>query len=301
MLSYTSRRALFGSLINSTASATLTVGDTLMNNIEKMILSKRDWRFLRRQYTKNTVANESVIRLPAYLTDPESVYVTVGAYRYTPERVATRAEWDTIKLTSVTGDTPTHYFVYDGAIELFPTPVTSSNVVSFNARRKPRDLSVADYTTGTITTVATSGVTTTVTGSSVTWTTGMIGKHIRITDGNAANLGDGIWYEIATVPTSTTLTLVRTYGGTAITAGSASYTIADCSLLPEPYDMLPVYGALRTHFTSIDPNTNKAKLYEQLYTDGYADLVASEGSYASVVVDDGVDTIMENPNNYITL
>ena len=193
----------------------------------------------------------------------------------------------------------------DGQVEIFPIPATASNTITFNARRISTDLVRPDYTTGTITTVATVGVVTTVTGTGTTWTTAMIGRMIRINESDLALTlsGDGSWYEIATVPSATTLTLTRTYGGTALATASATYTIGEVGLIPEPHDMLPVYKALRIYFTSTDPDTNKAALYAGLYKDGYAQMVTDVGSKVNVVVDDGTGKYegMTNPNLTVTL
>lgn len=303
MLTYTSRRNLFGDLCLNSTSATLTIADRLMNDSEKRIISAKDWPFLWKQYTKVTTTSQA-INLPAYTSHPQSVYVTVGSYRYSPKEVSTRTEWDKINEVVVTSDIPTHYFIYDGQILLFPTPATAGNTVTFNARKLARDLNVADYTTGSITTVATSGVTTTVTGSGTTWHTGMIGRFIRITDGDAANTlsGDHMWYEIASVPTSTTLTLTRTYGGTAIAAATASYTIGQVSLIPEPHNQLPIFEALKIYFTSIEPNADKAQLYGGMFDSGYAQMVRDFGSKMDVVLDDGNSKNEQfDPNLHITL
>lgn len=304
MLTYTSRRNLFGDLCNNSSSATLTIADRLMNDSEKRIISAKDWPFLWRQYTKTTTASTQAINLPAYTSHPQSIYVTVGSYRYSPKEISNRSEWDKLNETVTTSDIPEYYFIYDGQLLLHPTPSSSSNVVTFNARRIARDLNIADYTTGNITTVATSGSTTTVTGSGTTWHTGMIGRYIRITDGDAANTlsGDHIWYEIASVPSSTTLTLTRTYGGTAISGASASYTIGQVSLIPEPHNLLPVFDALNIYFTSIEPDSNKAQLYANKYENGYAQMVRDFGSKVDVVLDDG-NGYNENfdPNLHISL
>jgi hypothetical protein len=301
MQTFVGRRNLFGNLVNNSASATLSLADTLINMAEKRILSSRDWPFLWRQYTKTTVASQQAYILPAYTNKPQGIYVTVGGTRYIPEEVSSREEWDELNQVVVTSDSVTHYFSYDGRIELYPIPATTGNTITFNARRIVRDLSASDYVTGTITTVATVGTTTTVTGSGVTWGAGMIGRYIHIDQSNAANWGDNYWYEIATVPTTSTLTLVRTYGGTAITTGSATYTIGECSLIPEPHDMLPVYEALKIYFTSVDPNTNKAEEYGKYFIEGLDFMVRDIGGKESVVITDCDDEDMKNPNFFITL
>lgn len=272
-----------------------------MNTAEKRIISARDWDFLWHQYTKLTVANQQAYRLPAYTRKPQSVYVTVSAQRYVPTEVTNREDWDKLNQTVVTSDSVTYYFVYDGAIELYPIPATSSNVITFNARQVAKDLSIADVSaTGVITTIATSGVTTTITQSGTTWADGMIGMYIKISSTTATKGGDGFWYEIATVPTSSTLTLVRPYQGTAIATAVADYTIGQVSLVPEPHDMLPVWEALKIYFTSIDSNQNKAELYNKMYIEGYDQMVRDHGSKVNVVLDDG-EWSLTNPNNFVTL
>ena len=305
MLTYTKRRNLFGDLCNSSTAAVLTFADTLMNMTERKIVSAKDWDFLWRQYTKTTVAAQRAYRLPAYTRKPQNIYVTVGSYRYTPTEVTNRQDWDKLNATSVSSDIVTHCFYYDGQVELYPIPATSSNVITFNSRRIAKDLTRADYTTGTVTTVATSGVTTTVTGSGTTWTTAMIGRSIRIDASDLALTlsGDGVWYEVASVPSATTLTLTRTYGGTAVASASAFYTIGETSIIPEPHDMLPVYDALKVYFTSSNPDPARASLYGGLFSEGYGQMVRDHGSKANVVIDDGSGQYNNNinPNLSITL
>ena len=204
----------------------------------------------------------------------------------------------------ISSDIPTHYHVFDGQILIFPTPASSNNVVTFNARRVAKDLVRADYTTGTITTVATSGVTTTVTGSGTTWTTAMQGRQIRIDESDLALTlsGDGVWYEIATVASATSLTLTRTYGGTAIAVADATYTIGEVGVLPEVHDSLPVFVALRSYFTSVDPNPEKATLYKEMFQEDYQTMTRDHGAKVDPVLDPGIgEHVPMNANLYVRL
>lgn len=289
---------MFGSLANNTSSATLSLADTLMNDTEKRIISSRDWPFLWRQYTDTTTANTQAYALPAYTDHPQGVYITVGGYRYVPEEVSTREEWDELNETVRYGDSVTHYFVYDNNIEFYPIPATSSNVITFNARRRGRDLNTADITSSTITTLANGSKALTVSGG---LTTQMAGFWIRPTFSTTANTGDGFWYEIAAVTNSTTATLQREYGGVSISAGSAASTIAQLSLMPEAHQQLPIFEALNIYFTSVEPNPTKATLYGNKFKDGYQYMVRDYGSKMSVVLDDGEDDEMTNPNLQVSL
>lgn len=305
MQTYTTRRNLFGDLCNNSAEATLSLADKLMNACEKRIISSRDWDFLWRQYTKLTVAGEQSIKLPPYTHKPQSLYITVGGTRYNPKEVTNREDWDRLNEVSVTSDSCTHYFVYDGEVELYPIPATSNNVVTFNCRRKARDLTIADYVTPTsyeISEISTTGITTTLTIAEGAFANHN-GFHIRIDPFTSVNVtaGDGHWYEIADTPTSTTHTLVKTYGGEEVTGASLTYTIAELSLIPEPHDMLPIYEALKIYYSSVDPDKTKSELYAKMYIEGYDQMIKDHGSKVNVVLDDGEGRELDNPNFYITI
>ena len=246
----------------------------------------------------HTVTTQKYV-LPPYTSKPKSVYVTVGSYRYSPKEVTTQKEWDWLNETVQTGDIATHYRIYDGFLELYPKPSTADSVVTINARRTAKDLSLADYTTGNID-IVTKGSQLVTGAGTPAWTAPMAGRWLKITPSNTATAdGDGYWYEIARVISSTTLVLRKPYGGTTLaTGGAAAYIIGEASLIPEPHDMLPVYEGLKIYFTSVEPNNDKASLYSKLYDDGYNQMVRDQGSKANVVLDDGSGNNLEmiNPN-----
>ena len=238
--------------------------------------------------------------LPQYIDRVASVYVTVGTYNYTPKECPSREMWDRLNMTTVQSDIATWWYVYDGKLGLFPRQSTASNVITVNAKRTARDLSVTDYTAGGVLTAVVGSPT--ITGTGTTWATSMAGRWIRITESDTTNKGDGYWYQILSVASTTSLTLVRPYMGTAITTGNAAYTIAQCSLVPEQYQDLPIYGALRTYYTSVDPNPTNAQLYGGMYSEMYKTM---ESDYTvknqSCVIDDGGHYQQDNPNLYVTL
>lgn len=116
-------------------------------------------------------------------------------------------------------------------------------------------------------TVSTSTGGSIVTGSGTTWTTGMIGRYIKITNTTAANGGDGFWYKIAGRESNTVITLEREYQGDAISAGSATYTIGQASPIPEAYDMIPIYRCLALYWDQ-KGDANRANSYWRQYDGG---------------------------------
>ena len=301
MLSYTSRRNLFGDLTNNKTSANLTLADTLCNVSEKAIIRYFPWPFLITTDTQSTVASQQFYNLPFNFGRLVSVSVTIGSTKYTPKKAPSLKFWNEINSsTSVKSDIPEWYIILNGQLGFYPTPSSAtSNAITYTYVRRAKDLSVADYTTGGILT-ATSG-STLVVGTTTVWTTKMADRWVKITDSNTANAGDGEWYEISSVSSGTTLVLKRNYDGVDISSANAAYTIGQMGALPEEFQELPVYRALWIYFTSSQPNAAKAALYKNLYQEG---LMEMKSEYSDLntdpsIEDGGIDTI--NPNLFVQL
>jgi hypothetical protein len=129
----------------------------------------------------------------------------------------------------------------------------------------------------------------------------MGGFWVRPTFTTTANTGDGQWYELSSVTDSTTATLVRKYGGTSISAGTATCTIAQVPLLPEVFHDLPVYLAAATYWDK-EGDVKRATSYRNKYERDKIVLETRYGSYlTNPVIDDGEDEPMVNPNLTISL
>lgn len=296
MLTYTGSRNLFGSLTLNTSSTNLTFGDTMINEGVDLMLGTIPWPFLETTKDVATVASQQDYKLPGNLYKLESVFIKVGTFKYSPTQVTSYDDWNRLNNpTGITSDTFSNYFLTGNTISFWPTPASSANTITFEYLQANRDMSIADYTTGTITT-ATNG-SASIVGSGTTWGSGMVGHWLRITPANTSGGGDGLWYQISSVESTTALTLVRLYSGTSIAAGSASYTIGDCSLIPEKYQKGPVYYAAAEYFRKNGDSAN-ADRYEQMYQRTVTQMINDEGTKTtSVVLDDGTgyNTII-NPN-----
>lgn len=106
-----------------------------------------------------------------------------------------------------------------------------------------------DYTDGTVT--ATSG-SETITGSGTTFTSAMVGRFI--------NIGKW-WYEIQSVESTTSLTLVNYYQEDS--ASGSTYTIAELMKLPPEFHLTPLWAACRDYWRI--SNAEKAKEFEADY------------------------------------
>lgn len=300
MLSYTGGRLRFGQIVNDSTAATLTIADALINDATKALLSSSEWYFMEKTKTLSTVSNQQGYDLPSDLGNIVSLTVTNGSFTYTPILITDRREWDVLNTVAVYSDIPQYYFIFGNQVKIYPIPSSStSNAITYIYHKIFKDLSIADYTTGTITSIANGA--SAVVGSGTTWTTKMAGRFIRFTDSDTANTGDGYWYEIASIDSTTTLTLDLLYNGTSIAVGTATYAIGQISHIPEEFQILPIYKAAQIYYTSIKPESDRAKLYETLYNDGLVDMTRMYSSRSTSPVITSTDVEMKNPNNFYHL
>ena len=211
-------------------------------------------------------------------------------------------------MTSFTSDIPQWWFVFNGQLGLWPTCATAGNTINVTQKCRVIDLNSADYTTGTIVSIANGAMA--VVGSGTSWTERMAGRWIRITYSDTANTGDGLWYEISSVTDATHLTLVRAYGGTSIAAGSATYTIGQMPLLPESFHDLPWTYAIGIYWQKEDDDRGERFLTNH-GTIGSGSILSTgrvkelENAWLSpttnMVIDDGRDQDFINPNLTVTL
>lgn len=305
MKSYTQLRNLFGTLTNNSESATLTLADELINDSVRAICSLRPWHFLQKSSTISTVASTQFYDLPAEYSRLIHVSVIQGTTTWNPVEIESREEWDRInQVTSYTSDFPQYYHIFNKRIGFWPKPTTAvANAITIYYRKTIADMSVADYSTGTVDIIT--NASTTVTGASTVWASPMAGRFLRVTPTNvAATAGDGFWYEVSSVTSSTVLVLTRNYAGTSLTTGAAAaYTIGQMSPLPDAFQDLPLHRALMIYFTSVEPEATRAGMYKTMYEEGLVRLKEAEGSktLTPVLYEGWGDREIINPNLLVNL
>lgn len=301
-----------GTWTKNTATANLTYLDSAANNDYRHLLAIKDWPFLTRNRTVSTTAATQFTTMPydCDIVREISVIPTGSTIRYTPRAVASREQWDQLNLRAFVSDIPEWYYPFNGQIGLWPTPASTGNTIYVTQKTRVIDLSMPDYTMGNIVSIANGA--SAVVGSGTTWTNQMVGRWISITLADTANTGDGMWYEIAAVPSTTTLTLVRAYGSNSISAGSAAYTIGQVGLLPEGFQDMPWMYAAGEYWQKEADNDGRAKFFLDQHgkpaqgnypATGYVrDLIVAYSSDSSdMVLDHGVEKPEINPNLLISL
>lgn len=304
MLTYTGSREHFGDLVNDPTESTLVIGDRLINHQIKRLLGKRNWPFLETTVPFTTVASQQFYDLPITCKRAKNVYLTVSSTRYTVPECPSRDMWDKLNQSVYTSDIPEFFFPFNGQVGIWPVPATSSNVGTITCLRAQKDLTIADWTTGTIAT-ATNGDDDIV-GTATGWLPSMVGSYLKITEGlngaYANSKGDGRWYEIEAVGSGTDITLTKPYNGISITSGVAAYVIGQASVIPDEYQDLPVIAAAYMYYKVIKPELDIAKEFKEEYDNRFAEFLADYGQKTtSPVLDEEDDLDFINPNLVIRL
>lgn len=250
---------------------------------------------------------------PPNYSKMKTVTIQVGNLQWTPQEVLTRQEWDKLNVFPYYADIPNNYFIYPGGdhgvqVGIWPIPSTTGNLITYNYKYRIPDLSIEDYTTpGTVS--VTSG-STAVTGSSTTFavTTNapLESRWIRFAPTSTASTsGDNLWYQIASVDSTTAISLYQPYQGSTVTASPASsptypslstgYTIGQMPILMEDFHDMLVYKAVVHYFTSIVDNPKKAAEFQSIYNNKL-ELLDQYAGQKSVDVNLARKPLSRNPN-----
>lgn len=244
--------------------------------------------------TSLSVGGVQSYRLPSDYSKLKTGTLTIGNLKWTPKEVLSRQEWDELNVFPYYADIPNNFFIYQNKFNLWPIPSTTGNIITFNYQRRIPDLSIADYTTpgtvsvtngsNTVAGVATSFIATTNSVSESRW--------IQF----AQPTGDNLWYQIASVDSTTGITLYSPYQGITV-SGSSTYTIGQMPILLEDFQDMLLWKALSVYFTSIVDNPKKRAEYEDLYKNKLLLLEEYCGT-KTVNVNLGRRQINRNPNLY---
>lgn len=213
--------------------------------------------------TANIVANQQYYQLPEYAIRATAVSILDGTQRYIIDPVYSERRWKMLNAsTSDTSQIP-DVFHPRGKDEIGLFPIPASNITSgleMVVETRVKDMTQADYTTGTVTVTAGSA---TITGSGTTFTTSMVGRYFKVTDGS-----EGIWYRIGAFVSTTELTLENMYEGSS--GGTKTYQIGEMAQIPEELNESPIdYAMFRYYMRRKD--SGLAAEYKSLW-DGARDM-----------------------------
>lgn len=273
MKTFSTLLSLYQTATNDTSAPNQTIGAQFINDSIRTIcnLQGGKLRFLESTSNMSTVASQETYQIPNKYRKLIDMYIYSGSGSssdtiYAPEMVFDPVRWKTILQYRLgQGDVPYFTYVENTSYKIQPIPDSTGQLIVLRGRLQVRDLTIADYTTGTIVSVASGG--TALVGSGTVWTADMVGRYIQITETTAANGGDGFWYQIGTYTSATSIGLVKPYEGTSISAGSAAYTIGQVPVVPQAYQPAIVYRATALYWQQNNDLT-RAKTYWYMYDGG---------------------------------
>lgn len=238
----------------STDTAASTFLASEINRGYRLILSELRNFKTQITYTATTTSGQQYYHMPAAQVMLETVVITVGSVRYSLRALDSPQKWEDFNAVQFTGIYPPQFFFpRKDDFGLFPKPQGAYTMdITFSPRYA--DLSNDDYTAGTIS--VTNG-SINVTGSGTAWTTAMATRWINIS---------GIWYRIATAPTTTGITLENDYEGT--TASGLTYTIGQSPELPEELGILLAQYAAASYFSGFRGDVAKSTWWNNVFWTG---------------------------------
>lgn len=272
MRSYTQSITLLQQMNKIAAGDTETTAflTTLYNDSLRTIYNIRGgkWYFLEKERGIITTAGVGLYAIPTGIRKVVDLTSTVGTTRYRPTPVYDSKTWNDIKTSNIANsDVTLYYFVQDGYLNIYPPVATSTPFLTLTGRVNTADLGVADSAVTAVVTV-TSGLTT-ITSSTSIFNASMVGKYIKIGSTGVVGGGDNRWYKIVTFSSATSVVIGTTYEGTSISAVSNAVTIAEMTLMPEAYDMAPMWRTTAIYSQINDPTHPEiAKGYWRLYDGG---------------------------------
>ncbi len=244
-----------------------------------------------------TVAQQQAYTLPSDFEQLNSLTVQVGGLLWGAKESPSRAHFNALNVIPFYNDFPQYYYIWNNQILLYPTPASSSNVLTLYYKKRIVDLSMDDVTSTTASaTMAITTATTTITASSTAlknWMgqSGWLNVPHSTTD--AAN-GDNKWYQLSSVTSGTVGVLKNPYQGATVTGGS--FTIGDVPILPEDYQDMPLYRALRLYYTARVPDPIKAATYKELFDESYVKLEEKYGRKNTSPELNDINAPVYNPN-----
>jgi hypothetical protein len=252
-------------------------------------LSLSDWNFNKSYKAYTTAASQKEFEKPYNAAKITRVYVYTGGVWYVPKEIKSDTLWQKINYVTVTADVPNFWFVNNetGNIEIYPTHSSAGDTVRIYFTKRVRDLSVADYTTGTLTTVVNDQ---TITGAGTTWVGRMVGRWLKITS-TVEDIGD-MWFEIESVTDTTHLEIKENM---PVALAGASYTIAEMIPFMDGFENIAYCYAL-DKFYQMKEMVVMAREYERAWKEAQIEMGLRDQRSSDGVLEQQTPVSLIDPN-----
>jgi|GEM_PF-3116770 len=244
-MTYSTLLSRYKTFTKNNSSDNETLGAAYINDSIRTICSINGgkWPFLEVEETVQTVANQSFVTLPNNIRRVMSFRYTQGDDPETDNTFPTRVIFDSeaweIVLSTRLGTSNWPYFAYqkDRRLEFRPIPSTTGNLVSLRGRANIIDLSIADYSTGTITSVplvialtgaVAAGATSATLNANWALPTGTYTMFFSNSEQRLVTLTNGAttctWTEALAAAATSSTTVGTATGGAIVTASGTAFT-----------------------------------------------------------------------------
>ena len=262
-LTYTSLKDQFLDNIGNPGSLDSTLGNFFDRNLGpkyQLILAElTDHKTQPPPKTASTVVDKVYYHYPPDVVDIENVQVTVNSVKYPLETVHSQSVWNWLNsLTIQTSAIPQFVFPRRDDFGIWPTP-QDAYTITFDYHMRDRNLTVADYTTGTVTVTQNSA---TITGSGTTFTANMVGRWFQVT----TNTLDSYWYRISAYTSATVITLESVYEGAS--GSGLSYKIGESMETPEETHILLADAVTSAWYAGPAQDITKATWWNNVFWTG---------------------------------
>lgn len=238
-------------------------------------------------------------RMPANISKLKTASITIGQLVYIAYPVNSVQEWVKLNALPYNAAYPAYFFLYNDELKFWPIPSNTGQIISLYAQINTPDLSYADVT-GTIASAGMAVGSNIVTASATPFTP--YPQNVDLTFTNlqlvaAPPFGDGLNYQIQNFTSTSAATLLSPVVYAPNQAGAGTFTIGQYPLLDPNFHDAIVYGALRTYFSSIAEDTDKAAYFGGLYQERLQRMEYYL-SNKQTNVDLGSSPAQRNPNLY---
>lgn len=227
----------------------------------QLILAKLQNYKTQKPKTASTVASQQYYYYPQATVNVESCTITVGTVKYPLTVISSQMSWDIINAYNITtSNVPLFIFPRRDDFGIFPIP-QDVYTITFNAHIRDRNLTIGDYTTGSI--ALTNGGTI-ITGTDTVFTAAMVGRWLEVTD--ETSTGQGYFYRISAYNSATSLTLETAWDGA--TGSGLTYRIGQSPEIPEEGHMLLIDGPTSDFYAGLRNDIESATWFNNKFWTG---------------------------------
>lgn len=249
-----------GQTANVSADVTASFNQNLGQRYQLILATMRS--YVTQQPTNfNTAASTQYYAYPPGTVSIDDVVVTIGSVQYPMTTIYSQHSWDVINAIQIQPTAiPQFIFPRRDDFGIWPIP-QDVYPVTFNYFIRDRNLTIEDYTIGTVTVTAGSA---TLTGVGTTFIPAMVGRWFTVTDPTA--LGQGYWYRVSAYVSATELTLDRTWFST--TQAGITFRIGESPEIPEEGHEILVDGVCADFYAGMRNDNTSGTWYNNRFFTG---------------------------------